>query len=205
MTDTVENLIPKPVRITPSKRNELERKCQNRLNWSDGGNWIGTGDKPNCFIKDNLRSSISHTYNFPTDAAATKWNMEWEKEIRYAGHVGTAGLTVALTYFTGGVAAIVVGTLAAITKDELQASIPYPRMARGWSYEVIFEHQFKWSPHPWGQREFIQTTTTISRNFDGKIISRASNVKKYKLAELPDGFGRLLASTPSKKSQSDYQ
>ncbi len=197
--------ITKPVKVTPEKRKKLERKCRNKLNWSDGGDWIGSGQKPNCFMRENIRNSISHTYNFPTDAAATKWNLEWEKSIRYAGHLVTAALTAAVASVTSGLAGIVVGTLAAITKDESQASIPYPRMARGWSYEIIFEHHFKWSPHPWGQRNLVQTVTTISRDFDGKIISNISSTRKYKLIELPDGLGRLLASAHSKKTSSDYQ
>lgn len=205
MTETVEKAIAKPVKVTLQKRKKLERKCRNKLNWSDGGNWIGTGHKPNCFMRENIRNSISHTYNFPTDVAAIKWNLEWEKNIRYAGHLGTAALTVAVTSVRGGLAGIVVGILAAITKDELQASIPYPRMARGWSYEIIFEHHFKWSPHPWGQRKLVQTVTTISRDFDGKIINNISRTRKYKLIELPDGLGRLLASARSKKTSSDYQ
>lgn len=131
--------------------------------------------------------------------------MNGKKILEYAGHLGTAALTVAVTSVRGGLAGIVVGILAAITKDELQASIPYPRMARGWSYEIIFEHHFKWSPHPWGQRKLVQTVTTISRDFDGKIINNISRTRKYKLIELPDGLGRLLASARSKKTSSDYQ
>ncbi len=205
MTGTTEKPTTKPVRITPAKRKELEKKCRNRLNWSDGGHWTGSGHKPNCFMRDNKRNSISHTYNFPTDKAAIKWNLEWEKDIRYTGHIGTAALTASVTLLTSGFAGIFVATLAAITKDELQASIPYPRMARGWSYEIIFEHHFKWSPHPWGQRILVQTVTAISRDFNGKIVTNISNAKKYELIELPDGLGRLLASTRSKKTSSDYQ
>ena len=68
--------------LLPSQRMELERKCRDRLNWSDGGHWIGNGPQPNCFIKEHLKNNISHTIHFPTDEAATKWNMECEKKIR---------------------------------------------------------------------------------------------------------------------------
>ena len=95
--------------------------------------------------------------------------------------------------------------LAAIIKDELQAKVPYPRMARDWSYEMIVEHHFKWSPHPWGQRELVQKYVAISRDFNGKIIRKSSNGRVYKLSELPDGLGRLLGNASSKKTTSVYQ
>lgn len=205
MTETIEKPIAKSIKVTSAKRKELERKCRNKLKWSDGGHWMGTGHRPNCFMRENIRNAISHTYNFPTDEAARKWNLEWEKNIRYAGHIGTAALTAAVTLTTGGFGGIAVGTLAAIAKDELQASITYPRMARGWNHEIIFEHHFKWSPHPWGQRILVQTVTVTSRDFDGKIINNVSSTKKYKLNELPDGLGRLLSSARSRKTSSDYK
>ncbi|WP_055733880.1 hypothetical protein [Agarivorans gilvus] len=132
--------------ITAAQRKQLETKCANRLNWTDGGHWIGRGKAPNCFVRQKSTSTKSHTYKFPTDESATRWNMEWEKTIRQAGHFGTALLTVGVTVATSGFGGMAIGTLAAIAKDELQAQIPYPRMARGWTYELIFTHEFSYSP-----------------------------------------------------------
>ena len=191
-------------RLGPAQRKELENKCHNRLNWSDGGNWIGSGRKPNCFLKDEITNSRSHTYLFETDSAATNWNLEHEKAIRYTGHLATAGLTVAATLLTSGMAAVAIGTIVAITKDEIQAAVEYPRMARGWSFEMIFEHSFKWSPHPWGQKGLTQKITLISRNFEGVIVRETSASRKYQLSELPDGLARAIASAPSIKTASTY-
>jgi len=44
-----------------------------------------------------------------------------------------------------------------------------------------------------------QIITTISRDYDDKTVNRAVGINKYKLSDLPDGLGRLLASNPSKK------
>lgn len=131
--------------------------------------------------------------------------MEWEKLIRYTGHGGTAALTTAVGLALGGIPGIIVGTVAAIAKDELQAKIPYPRMARGWSYELIFEHEFKWSPHPWGKKGLSQTVTTVIRDHKNMIQLKSSGTTKYSLDELPDGLSRMLASAPSKKTTSNYQ
>lgn len=193
------------VEFTPAQRRELEVKCRNRLNWSDGGYWIGSGPAPNCFQKETLTNRISHTIRFPTDAAANKWNSEWEKSIRYAGHVGTAVLTVTVTLATGGtIVPIIVGTAAAIAKDELQARIPYPRMERGWSYNLIFEHEFFWSAHPWGRKSFTQVATAIVRNHEKNEVKKSVMTSKFNLDELPDGIARTISAAPSRSTESVY-
>lgn len=130
--------------------------------------------------------------------------MEWEKSIRYIGHTGTAALTTAVGLALGGVPGIVIGTVAAIAKDELQAKIPYPRMARGWSYELIFEHDFKWSPHPYGQKGLAQKVTTIIRDHNQQIQFQSAGSIKYSIESLPEGLARALVSVNSRKTNSIY-
>ena len=119
-----------------AERRRVEKLCNNRFNWSDGGHWIGLGPEPNCFQSGTIRGTQTIVYEFPTDEAAFKWNREWEKAIRFAGHLVTAAVTTIVTLKTGGAGGIAVGTLAAITKDELQARVKYPKVARGWKYVV---------------------------------------------------------------------
>lgn len=198
-TDTVN------AKLTVAQMRELTRKCSSRLNWSDGGHWIGKMPAPNCFQRDLVRNQLVHVLHFPDDDAARKWNLECEKMIRYAGHIGTAAMTVGVTLATGGVVApIIVGLAAALAKDELQARVSYPRMARGWSYELILENEFFWSPHPWGRRSFFQKTSTISRNWENKEMEKWGYKTKYRLNELPDGVARTIASVPSRKTWSVY-
>ncbi len=194
----------KVVELTESERMTLERKCNNRFNWTDGGSWMGVGAPPMCSLKEKISNSISHIVTFPTDAAALKWNLEWEKSIRYAGHSGTAALTAAISLGINGPIGTFVGIVAAIAKDELQAKIPYPRMARGWSYELIFEHEFKWSPHPFGIRGLTQTVTTIIRDHKKRIQFRRSGSIKYNLDNLPEGVARGVASVSSRETSSTY-
>jgi hypothetical protein len=106
----------KIVKLTDGERKSLEEKCHNQLNWTDGGYWMGQGTAPKCRLEETISNSISHTIMFPTDESALKWNLAWEKFIRYSGHGGTAGLTDAVTIALGGVPAAIPGTVAAITK-----------------------------------------------------------------------------------------
>lgn len=205
MSSVIERERPaKVVKLAATERNTLERKCHNRFNWTDGGHWMGTGTAPDCDLKENIKNTISHTVTFPTDSSALKWNMEWEKSIRYIGHTGTAALTTAVGLALGGVPGIVIGTVAAIAKDELQAKIPYPRMARGWSYELIFVHDFKWSPHPYGQKGLTQKITTIIRDHNKQIQFQSAGSIKYSIENLPEGLARALASVNSRKTNSIY-
>ncbi|MEZ8738500.1 hypothetical protein [Photobacterium swingsii] len=194
----------RPIIVDSLTRQQLEKKCKNRMNWSDGGRWIGRGKAPNCLVKERHTSTVSHTYTFPTDDVATKWNLEWEKRIRYMGHFGTAALTGALTLASGGMAGITIGTLAAIVKDELQASIGYPRMARGSRYEIIFNYEFQWSPYP-SQAFLLIGIETIGYNHQGSITYQSSGANRYMLKDLPDGFGRKLAMAPSRQTKSEFQ
>ena len=205
MAQVIERKRPaKVVKLTETERSTLERKCNSRLDWTDGGYWTGNDPAPDCDLEENMNNTISHIVTFPTDSAALKWNLEWEKLIRYAGHAGTAALTTVVGLTLGGIPGIVIGTAAAITKDELQAEIPYPRMARGWGYELIFKHEFKWSPHPLGDKGFTQEVKSIIRDHNGKIQFQSSKTISYSTETLPDGLSRKLASVISRKTNSIY-
>jgi len=206
MTQAIAKKYPnKIVKLTDGERKSLEEKCHNQLNWTDGGHWMGRGTPPKCRLEETLSNSISHTTMFPTDESALKWNLAWEKFIRYSGHGGTAGLTAAVTLALGGVPGAILGTVAAIAKDELQANVSYPRMARGWSYELIFEHFFIWTPHPWNENGLTQVITSVIRNHNKIVQLKTVQTRTYRLDELPDGLSRMLASAPSKKTISTYR
>lgn len=97
-----------------------------------------------------------------------------------------------------------VSVISGVVLGEAQASVIFPRMERGWSYEIIFEYDFSWSPHPFFGNRLIQTITGISRDHQGKEVLVNSNTQKYDLDQLPDGLGRLLASSPPKVTSSVY-
>lgn len=194
----IEKLEALPTRTgklpTPAERERLKKQCNNRLNWSDGGHWIGSGREPNCFQSASIQGTQTLIYEFPTDQSAFKWNAEWEKMIRYAGHVATAAITTIVTLKTGGLGGIAIGTIAAITKDEIQARVPYPKVARGWKYVVTFSHVYKWSAHPWGANSFAQETSGTTYDAEGKQQYRTVSRVEFSLDEFPDDLAIDLAS-----------
>ncbi|WP_166114185.1 hypothetical protein [Pseudoalteromonas sp. Z9A5] len=193
--------------LSLKERKELEIKCSNRLNWTDGGHWMGRGKAPNCHMKEKLNSKFSHTYTFPEGKHARRWNSEWEEAIRHAGYLATGVLTLATGFVYTGIKAstsVVISLASTYALGETQAIIEYPKMERGWSYEIIFEHEFTWSPHPYSPRFLMQTVTGVSRNHLGEQVQSGRNIVKYNLDQLPDGLGRLLASAPSRNTTSVY-
>jgi hypothetical protein len=189
---------------SPTERRRVEGLCHDRFNWSDGGHWIGTGPEPNCFQSSTIRGTQTTIYEFPTDAAAFKWNAEWEKAILYAGHLVTAVVTTIVTLKTGGVGGILVGTIAAITKDELQARVEYPKVARGWKYVLTFSHSYRWSPHPWGEKGFSQEVSGASFDQQGKKHYQSVNRVDFDFEQFPESLAIDLASMPSKTSKVIY-
>ncbi|BED89168.1 hypothetical protein PspMM1_16360 [Pseudoalteromonas sp. MM1] len=200
----MSSIIMRTENLSLKERKELEIKCSNRLNWTDGGNWMGRGKAPNCMVKERIKSKSSHTLLFPTDLSANKWNSEWEKTIRHGGYIASALLGLATGFIATATASFSVSVLSGIVLGETQASIEYPKMERDWSYEVIFEYDFSWSPHPFSGRTLTQTITGVSKNHLGQQVKLNKNIQKYELNQLPDGLGRLLASSPPKITTSVY-
>ncbi|MDD9945172.1 MAG: hypothetical protein OXU20_29285, partial [Myxococcales bacterium] len=187
----------------PAERERIRNACRNRLNWSDGGHWIGSGAAPNCFGSSHISGTHEIVFSFPTDAAAFNWNASWEKAIRYGGHFATAVLTVIAARFAGpfGVAA---GTFAAILKDEFQAAAQYPRVARGWRYIASFHYSIAWNAHPWGKSAFYQEASGASYDLSRALRFRTVSCTEFELGNFPEAVAVALAST-SKRQMVAYR
>ena len=200
----METRVIRSQKLSLREKKSLEIQCNNRLKWTDGGHWMGVGKAPDCDTRERLKSKSSHTLTFPTDQSANKWNSEWEKVIRHGGYLASALLGLGTGFIATSTASFSVSVISGVVLGEAQASVIFPRMERGWSYEIIFEYDFSWSPHPFFGNRLIQTITGISRDHQGKEVLVNSNTQKYDLDQLPDGLGRLLASSPPKVTSSVY-
>jgi len=199
-----KNVSTKIIRLTPTEKRQLEMMCSNRMNWSDGGYWIGGGKAPDCSVKENYSNTRIHTFSFPTDVAANKWNTEWEKTIRYLGHFATAVVTVTVALATDGLGGIVVGTLAGIFKDEIQARIPYPKVARDWKYVLKVTRTSKWSPHPMDKNGLTIETTGETYDHTGKLQYHSTKIVYLNFDDLPNEIAEKIARMPSKTTFSVY-
>ena len=114
-----------------------------------------------CLEAHRTRRSGRVTVLFPTDASALKWNTRHETQIRQGGHLATAAVATLVALLGGPaslVTGIVLGTTAAIVKDELQARVWYPRVARGW--QLTIDHVCVYEQYP-GSRFSVDATYTI--------------------------------------------
>ena len=194
----------KQVTLSHGEKLALESLCNNRLNWTDGGHWNGSGREPNCSVFETHKSQHTLTINFPTDASANKWNAEKEKAIRYTGHAATPAIAIGVAAITTGGIGLAVGIAASILKDEVQAKVPYDRVARGWQYIITTQNHYSWSPHPMGKKSFDVTTHIVVKDYQGSIISDRTSRVSYRLDELPTGVAKKIASTPSTNKVVDF-
>lgn len=187
--------------MTKAEAEKLRRQCGNRLNWTDGGHWIGTGPEPSCFRRASVSSTMTVVLKFPTDAAAFKWNTEHEKRIRYSGYVVGAGITFALGLATSGWgwgAAGAIDTIADVFQGEVLARFPYPKVARGWSYTLVFTHTYNQPAAVSGRyATFLQLRTGTVRDQNGKTQWTCSGKSEYTTDSFPDSVARHLVSTPN--------
>ena len=194
------------VLLTKAEADKLRRQCRNTLNWTDGGHWMGTGPEPNCFQRASVSSTMTRVIKFPTDAAAFKWNAEQEKNIRILGHGATIGISVAVGLLTSGWGGVAAGSIAGIFKDEVQAHVPYPKVARGWSYTLVFVHTY--SQHTAISRRpatFVQSRTGTVKDQNGKQQWSCSGKSEFSTDSFPDSIARQLASAPNSNTVITYR
>lgn len=156
------------VRLSSIEKKKLEDLCSNRLNWTDGGYWMGRGSEPNC--SQSIYRKITHTriIKFPTDQLANQWNDKKEKDIRYLGHLGSAVMTM-LLFPVSGVLGSFAGLGGGMLLTEAMADIEYPKMERGWALEVRGGYEYFWSPHPYSPKKFIITIEMTSFNHINQV------------------------------------
>lgn len=121
--------------ISPVEIAELRKLC------SDPFLELGSTAHPRhlaCFRTTVTTKRVSVHISFPDDAAANRWNVMHETRIRVGGHIGTIALTAVLTYATGGMGwltASSIGAGGAVLKDEIQATVWYPKVFRNWTLQ----------------------------------------------------------------------
>ena len=203
--------------LNSNERHRLERLCNTRSNWTDGGHWMGPGKVPDCYKTQISRNRLTKIITFDSDESAFKWNAECDKQIRVVGHMGSAGLNVALAFIPFGAIAklsgelaklwvsVVAATTAGIVHGELVARIPYPEVGKGWKVQIDFEHEIRWKPVISGRNTFKQKLTIASYDQEGKARYQASTVNEFRLADLPSGLAEKLVSIPNRKLMNSYQ
>ncbi len=135
-----------PDTILPqSELRELRRLCSNPLIE------LGSTLRPKhlvCVQGHTVSHDSTLVLRFPSNESANSWNKMHEDRIRVGGHVVTVALAVAVWVSAGSAkAAIIAGGSASILKDEAQATVWYPKVARGWSISRKFRFRYQQFPH----------------------------------------------------------
>jgi len=122
-----------------------------------------------CFERKIVTHNIKVVILFEEHLDSEKWNKMHETRIRKGGHMATIALS-SLLYALGGGAVVSIGfaSALAITKDEVQAQIWYPKMFKGWRLTRYYDFHYQQFP----QQHFYMSWTDVIQNEKGEERER---------------------------------
>lgn len=190
--------------LSTDEINKLMKQCRSSLNWTDGGYWMGSGPEPNCFRRSTVVTNKMETLTkFPSDESANAWNDEWETLLRRKSYItgfAVGLLTAALSY------GVAVSSALAIALEESAARRGYPRVERGWSYQLVVTHTYtQHSPHTGRQPTFTQSSVGTVRSHLNTVKSTHSSSREYSTENFPDSLARTIAAMPNSRKVIVYQ
>jgi len=184
--------------LSPKDLKELDRLC------SDPFLELGTMVRPEhlkCLENKRANRKVTVILKYPTDQAANKWNGMHEKRIRYGGHMVTAALAALVTWGTGGTAGIwagtAAGTAAGVLKDEVQAKVWYPKVARGWILIRNYNITYQQFPTKWFEVSWTDVITNHMGQVQEKHTHANTRVDVGGVNGMPEKIARDLISMPS--------
>lgn len=137
-----------------------------------------------CFEPNILMKSVVVSIHFPCHESASTWNDFHEKRIRFSGHMVTAALTTLVGLIDSPTWSVVTGSATAISKDEAQAGICYPKVYNGWSLTRTYHFQYRQFP----MRYFAARWVDVIRDEKNREKERKDHgIFSIKVGE-PDGI-----------------
>lgn len=162
---------------------ELRRLCINPLLE------LGSTLRPEhlqCARKRISTRELTVKINFSEHAAAERWNLLHEEQIRLEGHIFTLALAAASGY-AGGMLGLAGGTTlstaVAIGQSELQARIWYPKVYKGWS--LARRYRFEYEQYP-RRVLYVQWLDII---YDESGVEQERHEHRRHQVEVGDPFG----------------
>ena len=92
---------------------------------------------------------------------------------------------------------------AAMVKDEVQARVPYPKVAKGWTYKVVLKHTYVQSAVRGS--DFVQEITGEVRDATGKKVWESSGKWEYNMDTFHEEVARTLVERSATTRPIIYQ
>jgi len=159
------------VLLTPRQLAELRANCAPSFFSELGSAPFDPWRASNCRRVVEFVRTLRVTIQFPTEAGARRWNAYHERQIRTAGHFGTATLAVLVATISTPVMGVVAGTLSGVAKDELQARVWYPKVSRGWT--LVREYELHYRQFP--TTRFYTIATDVLIDHEGQLVERRAH------------------------------
>jgi hypothetical protein len=186
---------PRFGRQAPSAFERQRNACRNRLNWSDGGHWIGSGPEPDCFGKgETFKRTSTVTAHWPDEESVIELRDGLNQSRNRLGYV----LGALTTVITAGASAplwvaLVAGFGSAVGANNLPSFLD--KVRSGDTVTVQMDVEGVRSPHPWGRSQVSLRTTITLKDREGQLKWRTSYGETYTERRLGrQQFDRLFGS-----------
>ena len=166
--------------------------CRNRLNWSDGGHWIGTGPEPDCSMRGTAKQTSTITTHWPTEESVIQAREQINRSRNIAGYI-VGGLVTIVS--AGAKAPLLVALLAGTGGSVLTDYIPsvIDMVRSGDRLTIRLGVAATRSAHPWGRNAFTTSSTWELVDRDGKLKWGMSDRHTIQASDLTQAeFDRLF-------------
>ena len=133
-------------------------------------------------------------WSFPTEAAAERWNAQWEDAIECPGFSHPAFVTIDGIRIQDRLLDALAHVAAGILTEEVLAGSPYPFMKAGWSYQLLVRHTPYRGRRPGSLPTTIVTTRGEVLDTDGELRWSTDATRNYPADVIPLSVSELWSA-----------
>ena len=143
-------------------------------------------------------------WHFPTEAAAERWNAQWEQALECPGASHPAFVTIDGALIRDRLLDALARVAAGILTEEVLAGSPYPFMKAGWSYQLRVRHTLYCPRRSGSVPTTIVTTRGEVLDAGGELRWSTDATRQYPADVIPVSVGELWSTRRWKPTAETY-
>jgi len=143
-------------------------------------------------------------WHFPTEAAAGRWNAQWEEALESPGVSHPAFVTIDGALIQDRFLDALARVAAGIMTEEVLAGSPYPFMKAGWSYQLLVRHTLYCPRRSGSVPTTIVTTRGEVLDAGGELLWSTDATRQYPADVIPVFVGELWSTRRWKPTAETY-
>jgi hypothetical protein len=133
-------------------------------------------------------------WHFPVEAAAERWNAQWEEALECPGTSHPAFVTIDGALIRDRLLDALARVAAGILTEEVLAGSPYPFMKPGWSYQLLVRHTFYYPRRSGSVPTTIVTARGEVLDAGGELNWSTDATRQYPADVIPVAIGELWST-----------